>query len=137
MARLYLDHDVSIRLAPLLRAAGHEATTARDVGLEHASDDAQLLVAWREARAFVTHNRKDYVLLDGAWRRWPPAWGVVAPPHPGVLVLDRRPDPELIAALAALLAADPPVQLVGELYWRRIGRRWQRRLPNDTSWASV
>lgn len=45
MARPYLDHDVSIRLASPLWAAGHEATTARDAGLEHASDDAQLLPA--------------------------------------------------------------------------------------------
>jgi hypothetical protein len=52
---------------------------------------------------------------------------VVAPPHPGVLVLDRRPDPELVATLATLLAADPFPALAGELYWWRVGRGWQRR----------
>jgi hypothetical protein len=127
VAHLYLDHDVSIRLAPPLGAAGHDATTARDAGLAQASDDAQLLAAWRQGRAFVTHNRMDCVLLHGAWRRWPPAWGVVAPPHPGILVLDRRPDAELVASLTALLGATPPAPLAGELYWWRAGRGWQRR----------
>jgi hypothetical protein len=62
---------------------------------------------------------------------------VVAPPHPGILVLERRPDPELVAMLTAFLAADSFPALAGELYWWRVGRGWQRRLPNDGGWAPL
>lgn len=69
MAHLYLDHDVSLRLAAWLRAAGQDVITARDAGLAQATDDEQLLTAAGQRRVFLTHNRKDYVLLHDAWRR--------------------------------------------------------------------
>ena len=125
MARLYLDSDVSIRLAPLLRAAGHDAVTTAELGQRLATDDEQLLFAVRQDRAVVTHNRKDFLLLHDAWRRWPPAVGAVFPQHAGIIVLDHRLDPELAPVLTAFLASAAP--LTGALYWWRIGGGWQRR----------
>ena len=127
MVRLYLDSDVSIRLAPLLRAAGHDAATTEELGQRGATDDEQLLTAVRETRTVVTHNRKDFLLLHDAWRRWPAAVGAVFPSHPGILVLDHRLDPELAPVLAAFLAAAPPAPAAGELYWWRVGSGWHRR----------
>jgi Domain of unknown function (DUF5615) len=134
VARFYLDHDVSLRLALLLRAAGHDTTTAQEAGLSHASDDAQLLAAAQQQRILVTHNRKDYVLLHDAWRRWPVAWGTLAPPHAGILVLDHRPERELAAAVETFIAAvhHDPANLL--CWWRpHDGLRYQLA---DRRWVS-
>ncbi len=85
---------------------------------------------------FVTHSRKDYILLDGAWHRWPPAWGVVATTHPGILVLDRRPEPVLVAALIGILTTEAPAFHDG-LYWWRAGRGWQSWLLGEKAWTTV
>lgn len=47
MAAFYLDNDVDVGLADLLRSLGHTATTARDLGLRAAADADQLLLAAR------------------------------------------------------------------------------------------
>lgn len=134
MARFYLDHDVSLRLAIALRAAGHDSATAQEAGLSYASDDVHLLTAAQQGRVLLTHNRKDYVLLHDAWRGWPVAWGTLAPPHVGVLVLDHRPERELAAAVEVFLTAVPgaPANL---LYWWRHYDGWQHQLP-DRRWVS-
>jgi hypothetical protein len=127
VARLYLDSDVSVRLAPLLREAGHDAATTEELGQRRATDDEQLLTAVREIRTVVTHNRRDFLLLHDAWRRWPVGLGAVFPAHAGILVLDHRLEPELAAALTGFLAVRPPAPLAGELYWWRVGSGWHRR----------
>ena len=134
MARLYLDSDVSVRLAPLLQAAGHDAVTAANQGRRRATDEEQLLAAAQQGRILVTHNRKDFVLLHAAWQRWPTAWGVSAPAHAGILVLDQAREPELTVALATLLAVTPPVPLSNALYWWRFLGGWHQQLP-DHRWV--
>ncbi len=134
MAAFYLDHDVSLGLAQLLRAAGHACTTAQDERLSQATDEVQLLTAAQQGQVFLTHNRKDYILLNDAWSRWPRAWGVQVPPHSGILVLDHRPELELAAAVAAFLAATPPAPLANSLVWWRYRLGWHSQLP-DRRWV--
>ena len=134
MARFYLDHDVSRWLAPRLRAAGHDALTARDAGLEQAGDDEQLLTAAQQGRILLIHNRRHYALLHDAWRRWPAAWRVAAPPHAGILVLDSGDEAALAAAVDTLLTATPPVPLTNTLYWWRSPGGWHHQLP-DRRWV--
>lgn len=74
MARFYLDHDVSVRLAGEMIRAGHTAVTTRDRLLTRASDPVQLLTAAQDNAIFVTHNRTDFVLLHNAWLEWSRAW---------------------------------------------------------------
>ncbi|HET7036257.1 MAG TPA: DUF5615 family PIN-like protein [Thermomicrobiaceae bacterium] len=85
MARFYLDHNVSLATAAELRLRRHQATTARDLGLERASDAEQLLAAVRLGAILVTHNAKDFILLNDAWNRWALAWQVNAR-HGGIIV---------------------------------------------------
>lgn len=70
MGRFHLDHNVSRQIAELLRVAGHDVVTARELRLEEADDDVHLLAALRDDRVFVTHNGHDFILLHYAWRRW-------------------------------------------------------------------
>lgn len=57
---LYLDEDVNVLVAELLRARGFDAITARDAGQLHATDAEQLSYAVGQARTLVTHNRTDF-----------------------------------------------------------------------------
>jgi len=86
VAAFYTDHNVARAVAELLRVAGHVAVTARDLGLEEASDDEQLLTAAQHDRIFVTHNESDFILLHDAWQRWSATWGVPAQ-HAGILII--------------------------------------------------
>jgi predicted nuclease of predicted toxin-antitoxin system len=56
---LYLDEDVNILVADLLKARGFDAITARDAGTLKATDAEQFTYAVSQARTLVTHNRTD------------------------------------------------------------------------------
>ncbi|MGH2412514.1 MAG: DUF5615 family PIN-like protein [Microcystaceae cyanobacterium] len=47
---VYLDEDVNVLVADLLKAKGFDAVTARDVGQLKASDAEQLAYAVRQAK---------------------------------------------------------------------------------------
>ncbi|HEV8636794.1 MAG TPA: DUF5615 family PIN-like protein [Chloroflexota bacterium] len=117
MTDVYLDADVAVALAVLLRAAGHEAVTADEEGLKYARDNVQMLAAWQRGRVLVTHNGKDFPDHYEAWQTWPPAWALAAPSHPGIVVLAQMGSDDLGAALIAFFAAGHP--LADRLYrWR-------------------
>jgi hypothetical protein len=87
VAEFYLDHNAAAEIAEYLRAAGEGARTARDLGLERARDQRQLLEAARNGWILVTYDFDDFRLLNDAWREWPLAWGIEPPRHAGVLVI--------------------------------------------------
>lgn len=60
---LYLDEDVSVLAAELMRARGFSATTAVEAGRLGASDAEQLAFAVQHGRALLTHNRRDFERL--------------------------------------------------------------------------
>ncbi|TAK20103.1 MAG: hypothetical protein EPO26_18560 [Chloroflexota bacterium] len=134
MADLYLDSDVSVRVAPLLRAAGHDAVTAAEQGRRRATDDEQLLAATQQGRTVVSHNRKDFVLLHDAWRRWSSAYGLALPPHPGILILDQLGDHAVADAVTRFVTADSVAPLANSLYWWRASGGWRHQLP-DRRWV--
>jgi predicted nuclease of predicted toxin-antitoxin system len=64
---VYLDEDVSIVVAAILRARGFEVVTARDIGQLGLSDSEQLASAAQTGRVFLTHNRVDFERLHREW----------------------------------------------------------------------
>jgi hypothetical protein len=71
------------------------------------------------------------LLLHDAWRRWPGAFGLVLPAHPGILVVDQLDDRAVADAVIRFLAADPPASLPNALYWWRATGGWHHQLPID------
>lgn len=86
MARFFLDNDFPLGTGIELQRMGHDISSARSTNREHCHDEDQLLYAAAENRILVTHNRRDFVLLHDAWRRWSRAWDI-SEQHAGVLVL--------------------------------------------------
>jgi predicted nuclease of predicted toxin-antitoxin system len=94
--RLYLDEDVNVLVADLLKAKGFDALTVRDAGQLQASDDEQFAYAVNHQRTLVTHNRGDFEELIqtyfDAQRK-----------HYGVILAVRRSPQEIAQRLLAIL----------------------------------
>lgn len=60
---IYLDEDVDVLLAELIRARGFSIVTTRDAGQLRNTDAEQLAYAIREWKTLLTHNRQDFEML--------------------------------------------------------------------------
>jgi predicted nuclease of predicted toxin-antitoxin system len=61
--KLYLDEDLSQKIAERLRARGINAVNVHKVQAEGWSDMQQLEIASRQKRRLVTRNRNDFIAL--------------------------------------------------------------------------
>jgi predicted nuclease of predicted toxin-antitoxin system len=94
---LYLDEDVDVLVADLLRARGFDVLTTRDAG-RHATDAEQLAFAVAEQRALLTHNRADFEALHQTYLS-------SGQHHSGILIAVRHPSYEIVRRLLAILNA--------------------------------
>jgi hypothetical protein len=124
VADFYLDHDVSIHVAPELRALGHLVVTSRARGQESAPDPQQLLTATDNGWILVSHNRKDFELLDDAWHIWAARWAITES-HAGILILPHGPAAQSAQLVDEFVRAHS-VPLAGETYKYRLPSGWVR-----------
>lgn len=127
MATLYTDHNVAISIATLLTSKGHQVTIARDLGLERATDEMQLLTALERGAILITANRKDFEMLHRAWVSWS-----ILRPHAGIIIFDQRGQPAAVAeSIDTLLSGSP--QMVNTLR-RWSSNRWQEYANHQGDW---
>ncbi|HEY0738018.1 MAG TPA: DUF5615 family PIN-like protein [Herpetosiphonaceae bacterium] len=93
---LYLDEDVDVLVADLIRARGFSATTTVEAGQRQNDDDAQLTYAVAHNKTFMTHNRADFE--DRAQRYFASGQS-----HPGIIIAVRRPPYDLAQRLLVIL----------------------------------
>ncbi|MHB8644697.1 MAG: DUF5615 family PIN-like protein [Thermomicrobiales bacterium] len=125
MASFYLDQNVSHRIVPILRTAGHFVITSRDLRAERARDDEQLFTAWQNRWILVTQNRADFILIHDALRRWADLWGI-AEIHAGILLVSDNLDFQMLARILDIFAASE-LTIANALYdWKGSGG-WVRR----------
>jgi predicted nuclease of predicted toxin-antitoxin system len=76
--KLYLDEDLSPRIAERLRKKGIDAVSVFEVGRMQMSDREQLAYAAQEGRCLVTRNARHFIILAReAIRRQEPHAGVI------------------------------------------------------------
>lgn len=97
MVAFYLDEDTPEVLARLLALDGHSATTTTQTNRKGTKDYEQLWFAALQGWVFLTLNRKDYMLLHGAWQQWD-----VARSHAGIIVLHHLTEAELTPIAAEI-----------------------------------
>jgi predicted nuclease of predicted toxin-antitoxin system len=83
--RLYLDQDVPVQLAGMLRAQGVDVLTTLEAGVLGQSDPEQLATAVAASRVLVTHNRVDFEQLHLQYF-------TEGRPHFGIVVAAQRRD---------------------------------------------
>lgn len=93
---LYLDEDVSVLVADLLRGRGYSAQTTREAGQLGKSDNAQLDYAVQHGRALLTHNRADFEAFAGEY-------AATGRSHNGIILAQHNPPYELVRRLMRLL----------------------------------
>lgn len=95
--RLYLDEDVSVFVAQLLRPHGFDVLTTQEARQLGNPDAAQLQYAVAHQRAVLTHNRVDFEQLHAETLE-------TRRSHAGILVANRRAsDFELARRILTLL----------------------------------
>jgi uncharacterized protein with PIN domain len=95
-ARLYLDEDVHVRVARIIRGHGYEVHTARGEGMLGTTDAEQLAFAATQGMVLVTHNRVDFEVLARRYFEEDRS-------HSGIVCAVRRSPHECARRLMALL----------------------------------
>ena len=93
---LYLDEDVNVLIADLLRARGFQATTTQAAGQIGATDVNQLAFATSQRKAILTHNRMHFEALAQRYFE-------ERKTHSGIVIAVRRPPKELSRRILILL----------------------------------
>lgn len=94
--KLYLDEDISPKVAEILRKKGLDAVSAHETGMLEASDEDQLAFATAEERAMVTRNRDDFITLTVQFFEG-------LKPHNGLIIVPYTIPGSEFGKLAALL----------------------------------
>jgi hypothetical protein len=93
---LYLDEDVDVLVAELLRARGFSVLTTREAGRLGSTDAEQLAHAAAEQRTAVTHNRAHFEALGREYL-------AQGRSHAGIILASRHPAYEVSRRLLLLL----------------------------------
>jgi predicted nuclease of predicted toxin-antitoxin system len=109
-ASLLLDEDVRPLLAEVLRQRGLDAVHVLELGRGGYSDEAQLGYATEQGRALVTHNIKDFLVLDRRWRDQTLM-------HSGIVMSDQVTFRELLSRTLRCLNRYSADDLRGQVIW--------------------
>ena len=107
---LLLDEDVRVILAEILRQRGYDTVHVLEVGRAGRSDADQLEYALKEGRAILTHNIRDYVLLDQDYRDRQTE-------HAGIIVSDQVPLRELLRRTLRFLSRTKDKEARNRVSW--------------------
>jgi len=107
---LYLDEDVRVLLAEVLRSRGYQATHVLEVKRTGKSDAEQLAYAAKNGMAVLTHNIRDYVVLHKAYQ-------AAGKNHFGIIVSEQVPFNDLLKRTLKCLSANSKESLSNSLIW--------------------
>lgn len=93
---LYLDEDVNVLLADLIRARGFGVITTREAAKIGSGDAEQLAFAANRGRTLLTHNRADFEALARSYLE-------DGKTHCGIIIAVRRHPKELAERILHLL----------------------------------
>jgi predicted nuclease of predicted toxin-antitoxin system len=94
--QLYLDEDVDVLIADLVRARGFIAVTTQEAAHLGSSDEEQLAYAINMQSTFLTHNRKDFEKLAGEYF-------ATGKEHYGIIIAVRHSPYEIVRRLLLIM----------------------------------
>ena len=105
---LYLDEDVSMLIADLLRARGFVTVTTQEAGRTGENDASQLEYAISQSKTLLTHNRADFEALAQHYFS-------LGRTHHGIIIAVRRPPYEILQRLLIILNQVTADEMVNQL----------------------
>lgn len=108
--RLYIDEDLTDRLAVALRSKGYDAVSAHEVKMRGKTDREQLEYATKHNRVVLTRNVGHFVNLQREYYR-------NNLPHKGILVTDYLSFKELIRRITKFLNEKRSHEIEDRLDW--------------------
>lgn len=108
--KLYIDEDLTDRLAVTLRSRGYDAVSAHEVNMRGNTDKEQLEYAIKHNRVILTRNIKHFVNLQREYYK-------NGLPHDGILVTDYLPLKKLIRRITKFLNVKHPDEMRNCLEW--------------------
>lgn len=95
--RLYIDADISPRLARALRTQGYDAISAHEIGNSQATDAEHMAFAAAQGRTLLTCNARDFTpLFEDHW--------FTGRDHSGVIVSEQLEFGELFRRVVVFLS---------------------------------
>lgn len=110
---LYLDEDVRVLLAEVLRDRGYNAVHVLEAGRTGESDEKQLVYAIEHKMAVFTHNIKDFKALSRKYE-------IKHTGHYGIIVSEQLPFKELLRRTLKFLSLESDESVKNRLIWLQV-----------------
>ncbi len=110
MLNLYLNENISWRIAKSLREYGYDVISSHDAEMDQADDPTQFAFAVEQRRAVVTNNFRDFVALDEAY-------ATQGKSHYGIIFTVKYPIPLLIRRLRIVLESVSQEYMMNQIRW--------------------
>jgi|SRR5208283_3767331 len=107
---LYLDEDVRVLLAEIMRSRGYNVLHVLECGRSGKSDADQLAYAVKRKMALLTHNIRDYRVLAGYYAQH-------GKKHSGIIVSQQLPINELLKRSLKFLSSNNAASIKNRLIW--------------------
>lgn len=108
--KLYIDEDLTDRLAVALRSRGYDVISVHEVNMRGKTDKEQLEFAIKNKRVILTQNVKHFIALQREYFKY----GLL---HDGILVTDYLPLKELIRRVIRFLNKKTMSEMESCLEW--------------------
>lgn len=108
--RLYIDEDLTDRLAVALRSRGYDVISAHEVNMRGRTDKEQLEFAAKNNRIVLTRNIKHFIALQREYYEH----GLL---HKGIVVTDFLPLKELIRRVTRFLNKKRMAEMRNYIDW--------------------
>lgn len=108
--KLYIDEDLSDRIAVTLRSKGFDVISAHEIEMRGKSDREQMEYAIKHKRVFLTRNVKHFVHMQNEYHKC----GLT---HSGIVVTNYIPLKEMIRRLTNFLNNVRPSDMTNRLDW--------------------
>ncbi len=107
---LYLDEDVRVLLAEVLRSRGYKVSHVLEIGKTGKSDSDQLSYAVNHKMAILTHNISDYMKLSKSY-------SLERKKHFGIIVSEQIPFGELLKRSLKFLSSNSSESIKNRVIW--------------------
>lgn len=107
---LYLDEDVRVLLAEVLRSRGYNVSHVLEVERTGKSDEEQLTYAIRHKKAIFTHNVRDFTILSESY-------AAQGKHHFGIIVSEQISFSELLKRTLRFLSSNSKNTIRNKLIW--------------------